>query len=80
VSNQLNRLYAKFLKRNPGYDGKVCISRDFHGNEVRDAGHPSEDLIDKGKLVSTLMEEVKSLKAKVKVASTFRLQNKDKAK
>lgn len=25
VSNQLNRLYAKFLKRNPGYDGKVSI-------------------------------------------------------
>ncbi|KAK6945735.1 DDHD domain [Dillenia turbinata] len=23
VSNQLNRLYLKFLKRNPGYDGKV---------------------------------------------------------
>ncbi|KAL5704134.1 Phospholipase sgr2 [Ranunculus cassubicifolius] len=25
VSNQLNRLYKKFLKRNPGYDGKVSI-------------------------------------------------------
>ncbi|CAN0887995.1 Phospholipase SGR2 [Linum grandiflorum] len=25
VSNQLNRLYSKFLKRNPGYDGKVSI-------------------------------------------------------
>nr|XP_029118235.1 phospholipase SGR2 isoform X2 [Elaeis guineensis] len=25
VSNQLNRLYTKFLKRNPGYDGKVSI-------------------------------------------------------
>ncbi|XP_026665196.2 phospholipase SGR2 isoform X2 [Phoenix dactylifera] len=25
VSNQLNRLYAKFLKRNPGYNGKVSI-------------------------------------------------------
>lgn len=25
VSNQLNRLYMKFLKRNPGYDGKVSI-------------------------------------------------------
>ncbi|CAK7328847.1 unnamed protein product [Dovyalis caffra] len=25
VSNQLNRLYLKFLKRNPGYDGKVSI-------------------------------------------------------
>ncbi|XP_019051838.1 PREDICTED: phospholipase SGR2-like isoform X3 [Nelumbo nucifera] len=23
VSNQLNRLYTKFIKRNPGYDGKV---------------------------------------------------------
>ncbi|CAK9326054.1 unnamed protein product [Citrullus colocynthis] len=25
VSNQLNRLYTKFLRRNPGYDGKVSI-------------------------------------------------------
>ncbi|XP_035544760.1 phospholipase SGR2 isoform X1 [Juglans regia] len=25
VSNQLNRLYLRFLKRNPGYDGKVSI-------------------------------------------------------
>ncbi|CAA7407520.1 unnamed protein product [Spirodela intermedia] len=25
VSNQLNRLYNKFLKRNPGYNGKVSI-------------------------------------------------------
>lgn len=25
VSNQLNRLYLKFLKRNPGYSGKVSI-------------------------------------------------------
>ncbi|KAJ4964881.1 hypothetical protein NE237_016730 [Protea cynaroides] len=25
VSNQLNRLYLKFIKRNPGYDGKVSI-------------------------------------------------------
>ncbi|XP_068313537.1 phospholipase SGR2-like isoform X4 [Pyrus communis] len=25
VSNQLNRLYLKFLRRNPGYDGKVSI-------------------------------------------------------
>lgn len=25
VSNQLNRLYRKFLKRNPGYDGKVSL-------------------------------------------------------
>ncbi|XP_076891634.1 phospholipase SGR2-like isoform X2 [Bidens hawaiensis] len=25
VSNQLNRLYIKFLKRNPGYDGKVSL-------------------------------------------------------
>uniref|UniRef100_A0A2P2MMR8 DDHD domain-containing protein n=1 Tax=Rhizophora mucronata TaxID=61149 RepID=A0A2P2MMR8_RHIMU len=25
VSNQLNRLFLKFLKRNPGYDGKVSI-------------------------------------------------------
>lgn len=25
VSNQLNRLYTKFLKRNPGYDGKVSL-------------------------------------------------------
>ncbi|KAH9322318.1 hypothetical protein KI387_016957, partial [Taxus chinensis] len=25
VSNQLNSLYRKFLKRNPGYDGKVSI-------------------------------------------------------
>ncbi|KAF8404347.1 hypothetical protein HHK36_009230 [Tetracentron sinense] len=25
VSNQLNRLYMKFIKRNPGYDGKVSI-------------------------------------------------------
>lgn len=25
VSNQLNRLYQKFLKRNPGYSGKVSI-------------------------------------------------------
>ncbi|XP_051142036.1 phospholipase SGR2-like isoform X2 [Andrographis paniculata] len=25
VSNQLNRLYVKFLKRNPGYNGKVSI-------------------------------------------------------
>ncbi|XXG39461.1 hypothetical protein AAC387_Pa01g0415 [Persea americana] len=25
VSNQLNRLYIKFIKRNPGYDGKVSI-------------------------------------------------------
>ncbi|KAF7836388.1 phospholipase SGR2 isoform X1 [Senna tora] len=25
VSTQLNRLYLKFLKRNPGYDGKVSI-------------------------------------------------------
>ncbi|XP_011006185.1 PREDICTED: phospholipase SGR2-like isoform X2 [Populus euphratica] len=25
VSNQLNHLYLKFLKRNPGYDGKVSI-------------------------------------------------------
>ncbi|URD95975.1 DDHD [Musa troglodytarum] len=46
-------------------DANPGISRDFHGNEVRDARHPSEDLIDKGKLVSLLMEEVKSLKAKV---------------
>lgn len=27
VSNQLNRLYMKFLRRNPGYDGKVCTSK-----------------------------------------------------
>lgn len=26
VSNQLNKLYMKFLKRNPGYSGKVCSS------------------------------------------------------
>ncbi|KAJ0969391.1 hypothetical protein J5N97_022268 [Dioscorea zingiberensis] len=25
VSNQLNKLYIKFIKRNPGYDGKVSI-------------------------------------------------------
>ncbi|CAN6475512.1 unnamed protein product [Victoria cruziana] len=25
VSNQLNKLYAKFIKRNPGYSGKVSI-------------------------------------------------------
>lgn len=25
VSNQLNRLYSKFLRRNPGYDGKVSL-------------------------------------------------------
>ncbi|CAI0556497.1 unnamed protein product [Linum tenue] len=25
VSNQLNRLHSKFLKRNPGYDGKVSL-------------------------------------------------------
>uniref|UniRef100_A0A7N0TRD4 DDHD domain-containing protein n=1 Tax=Kalanchoe fedtschenkoi TaxID=63787 RepID=A0A7N0TRD4_KALFE len=25
VSNQLNRLYLKFIQRNPGYDGKVSI-------------------------------------------------------
>ncbi|OVA14553.1 DDHD [Macleaya cordata] len=25
VSNQLNRLYMKFIKRNPGYEGKVSI-------------------------------------------------------
>ncbi|KAJ0080905.1 hypothetical protein Patl1_10713 [Pistacia atlantica] len=25
VSNQLNRLYLKFRKRNPGYDGKVSV-------------------------------------------------------
>ncbi|KAL3653210.1 hypothetical protein CASFOL_002891 [Castilleja foliolosa] len=25
VSNQLNKLYLKFMKRNPGYDGKVSI-------------------------------------------------------
>ncbi|KAL1362646.1 hypothetical protein HN51_010871 [Arachis hypogaea] len=25
VSNQLNRLYLKFLKRNPGYDGKISL-------------------------------------------------------
>ncbi|GMH17457.1 hypothetical protein Nepgr_019298 [Nepenthes gracilis] len=25
VSNQLNRLYLKFLKRNPGYEGKVSL-------------------------------------------------------
>ncbi|GAB2219642.1 hypothetical protein Droror1_Dr00007279 [Drosera rotundifolia] len=25
VSNQLNRLYLKFLKRNPGYEGKVSV-------------------------------------------------------
>lgn len=25
VSNQLNRLYLKFMKRNPGYDGKVSL-------------------------------------------------------
>ncbi|KAL8167211.1 hypothetical protein V2J09_008710 [Rumex salicifolius] len=25
VSNQLNRLYLKFIKRNPGYEGKVSI-------------------------------------------------------
>ncbi|CAA7061232.1 unnamed protein product [Microthlaspi erraticum] len=25
VSNQLNRLFLKFLKRNPGYDGKISI-------------------------------------------------------
>ncbi|KAK9048778.1 hypothetical protein SSX86_032255 [Deinandra increscens subsp. villosa] len=25
VSNQLNRLYLKFIKRNPGYDGKVSL-------------------------------------------------------
>ncbi|KMZ59604.1 Membrane-associated phosphatidylinositol transfer protein 1 [Zostera marina] len=25
VSNQLNKLYQKFLKRNPGYDGKISI-------------------------------------------------------
>nr|XP_043625139.1 phospholipase SGR2-like [Erigeron canadensis] len=25
VSNQLNKLYLKFLKRNPGYDGKVSL-------------------------------------------------------
>ncbi|KAK3020710.1 hypothetical protein RJ639_047658 [Escallonia herrerae] len=25
VSNQLNRLYLKFLQRNPGYDGKVSL-------------------------------------------------------
>ncbi|KAH9725491.1 phospholipase SGR2 [Citrus sinensis] len=30
VSNQLNRLYLKFLKRNPGYDGKVSI----HGHSL----------------------------------------------
>jgi len=26
VSGQLNQLYMKFLKRNPGYSGKVCCS------------------------------------------------------
>ncbi|KAI3711655.1 hypothetical protein L1987_70194 [Smallanthus sonchifolius] len=25
VSNQLNKLYLKFLKRNPGYDGKISL-------------------------------------------------------
>ncbi|XP_047325127.1 phospholipase SGR2 [Impatiens glandulifera] len=25
VSNQLNRLYSKFLRRNPGYDGKISL-------------------------------------------------------
>lgn len=25
VSNQLNRLYLKFIKRNPGYDGKISL-------------------------------------------------------
>lgn len=30
VSNQLNKLYMKFLKRNPGYSGKVCSSGLIH--------------------------------------------------
>ncbi|XP_022718415.1 phospholipase SGR2 isoform X4 [Durio zibethinus] len=34
VSNQLNRLYLKFLKRNPGYDGKVSIYGHSLGSVV----------------------------------------------
>lgn len=31
VSNQLNQLYTKFIKRNPGYSGKVCT---HHPSEI----------------------------------------------
>ncbi|MCL7042162.1 hypothetical protein MKW94_019913, partial [Papaver nudicaule] len=30
VSNQLNRLYLKFIKRNPGYDGKSIESHSYN--------------------------------------------------
>ncbi|XP_064960299.1 phospholipase SGR2 isoform X1 [Musa acuminata AAA Group] len=64
--NEVNKNVAETIyAEDRDSDANPGISRDFHGNEVRDAGHPSEDLIDKGKLVSMLMEEVKSLRAKV---------------
>ncbi|RWW08947.1 hypothetical protein GW17_00027595, partial [Ensete ventricosum] len=76
-SNELNRLYAKFLKRNPGYDGKVYTF----------------DVEDYNVMLSILPEAPEiSIRKKdhvgfstlsftsVKVASTFQLQNKDKAK
>ncbi|WOL18758.1 hypothetical protein Cni_G27555 [Canna indica] len=34
VSNQLNRQYAKFLKRNPGYNGKVCGQAIFQPKKL----------------------------------------------
>ncbi|XP_065033491.1 phospholipase SGR2-like isoform X4 [Musa acuminata AAA Group] len=64
--NEVNKNVAETIyAEDRDSDANPGISRDFHGTEVRDAGHPSEDLIDKGKLVSMLMEEVKSLRAKV---------------
>ena len=57
--NEVNKNVAETIyAEDRDSDANPGISRDFHGTEVRDAGHPSEDLIDKGKLVSMLMEEV----------------------
>ncbi|PPD74601.1 hypothetical protein GOBAR_DD28474 [Gossypium barbadense] len=48
VSNQLNRLYLKFLKRNPGYDGKCLYEKDSKDLEC------SPDMIDQSFECSSL--------------------------
>ncbi|CAA6670443.1 unnamed protein product [Spirodela intermedia] len=59
VSNQLNRLYNKFLKRNPGYNGKVSIYGHSLGSVL------SFDILCHQEFLIFTVLKVRSLKVKL---------------
>ncbi|WOL03623.1 phospholipase SGR2 [Canna indica] len=87
VSNQLNRLYSKFLKRNPGYDGKVSLYGHSLGSvlsydilchqECSSASFPMETLLMKNNDIPEKESDVDASYQPIQSSVSMRPENHD---